>query len=195
MDARAQRIVETAVELAERDGFAAVRLRDVASQAQVALGTVYRRFRSKEDILIAALEQESSRLQARTQRRPPTGNTPLERVSSFFATATRGLCRKPNLARALLRAVASGDPDLTQKVARFHTLIESQITLALRGSEVVGPFDEPSRQEAVPALAMALQQVWFASMVGWAGGLHSEKTVTLHVETAARWLLLGLEHS
>ena len=58
MDERARRIVETAVELAEKDGFQAVRLRDIAAQADVALGTVYRRFKSKEDILLAALGLE-----------------------------------------------------------------------------------------------------------------------------------------
>ena len=36
MDERAQRIVGIAIELAERDGYAAVRLRDVAAQAGVA---------------------------------------------------------------------------------------------------------------------------------------------------------------
>jgi AcrR family transcriptional regulator len=47
MDDRAKRIVDTAVALAERDGYQAVRLRDVAATAQVALGTVYKRFASK----------------------------------------------------------------------------------------------------------------------------------------------------
>ena len=49
MDERAQRIVSTAMALAAKDGFAAMKLRDVAAHAQVALGTVYRRFRSKEE--------------------------------------------------------------------------------------------------------------------------------------------------
>ena len=40
MEERAQRIVDTAIELAERGGFEAVRLRDVAADAGVALGTL-----------------------------------------------------------------------------------------------------------------------------------------------------------
>ena len=59
---RTRRIVATAVELAEEGGFEAVRMRDVAAHAGVALGTFYKRFRSKEDLLIAALELESERL-------------------------------------------------------------------------------------------------------------------------------------
>src|SRR5262245_25646057 len=55
VDDRTRRIVDTAIELAEKGGFEAVRLRDVAAQAGVALGTLYRRFRSKEELLLAAL--------------------------------------------------------------------------------------------------------------------------------------------
>ena len=55
---RSRRILETAIELAEKGGFSAVRLRDVAEQAGVALGTVYKRFQSKEDMLMAALEMQ-----------------------------------------------------------------------------------------------------------------------------------------
>ena len=56
MEERSRRIVDAAIELAEQGGFEAVRLRDVAAHANVALGTLYRRFRSKEDLLLAALE-------------------------------------------------------------------------------------------------------------------------------------------
>jgi AcrR family transcriptional regulator len=50
-----RRIVDAAVELAESGGFEAVRLRDVAERSDVALGTLYEYFRSKEDILLLAL--------------------------------------------------------------------------------------------------------------------------------------------
>ena len=67
MEERARRIVDSAVELAEEGGFEGVRLRDVASHAGVALGTLYRRFRSKEDLLIAALERETRDLERRLE--------------------------------------------------------------------------------------------------------------------------------
>ena len=66
---RTRRIVATAVELAEEGGFEAVRMRDVAAHAGVALGTFYKRFRSKEDLLIAALELESERLGRRLSKK------------------------------------------------------------------------------------------------------------------------------
>ena len=51
-EGRRERIIDATVELADEGGFEAVRLRDVASASGVALGTVYRNFTSKEDLLV-----------------------------------------------------------------------------------------------------------------------------------------------
>ena len=186
MEDRARRIVETAIELAERGGFEAVRLRDVAAHAGVALGTVYRRFRGKGDLLLAALEQLVSVHEAELARHPARGDTALARVTSFFESTTDTLCSRPNLARAVLRAIATGEPELTQKVAAFHTLVEEMVTAALRGA-AVPRVRAPSEQER--ALAFVLQQVWFASLIGWASGLHGRSVIVEQVATAAGLLL------
>ena len=125
MDDRAKRIVETAVALAERDGYQAVRLRDVAATAQVALGTVYKRFASKEEILIAALEQESEKLVAKIGKKPVPGDSSRERVGFVFSALTKGLLRRPNLAKALVRSLASGDPNITERVRQFSCIDHS----------------------------------------------------------------------
>jgi AcrR family transcriptional regulator len=186
MEERAQRIVESAIELAEKGGYEAVRLRDVASHAGVALGTLYRRFRSKEDLLLAALEQEVAEHEARIEQRPPAGSTALERINTFFQLTTRALCHRPNLARALVRSIASGEPELTQKVSEFHARMAVLITKSLRGN---GPSatTEPSENER--DLANVLQHVWFASLVGWAGRVHGQSTIVDDTRIAAEHLL------
>jgi len=186
MEERARRIVATAMELAERGGFEAVRLRDVAAHAGVALGTVYRRFRGKGDLLLAALEQLVAHHEVQIALHPPQGADPRERVAGFFETATATLCDRPNLARAVIRAVATGEPELTQKIAAFHTLMEEMITASLRGEPGVRA-GSPSPDER--ALAFVLQQVWFASLIGWASGLHGRPVIVEHVRTAAGLLL------
>ncbi|MBW2509258.1 MAG: TetR family transcriptional regulator, partial [Deltaproteobacteria bacterium] len=178
MDDRAKRIVDTAVALAERDGYQAVRLRDVAATAQVALGTVYKRFASKEEILIAALEQESEKLLAKIGKKPVPGDDQIERIQFVFTALTKGLLRRPNLAKALVRSLASGDPNITERVASFHALITALVMAAIRGeaaddiAEWGGDADEKER-----TIASILQNVWFASFVGWAGGLHDAAQV------------------
>jgi AcrR family transcriptional regulator len=186
MEERAQRIVESAIELAEKGGFEAVRLRDVASHAGVALGTLYRRFRSKEDLLLAALEQEVAVHERRMAQRPPAGASVLERVTAFFQITTRALCNRPNLARALVRSIACGEPELTQKVSGFHTRMAVMITRSLRG-EAGSEAGEPNARER--DLANVLQQVWFASLVGWAGGVHGQSMILEATRTAAELLL------
>ena len=190
MEERTRRIVATAVELAEEGGFEAVRMRDVAAQAGVALGTFYKRFSSKEDLLIAALELECIRMAKRLEGRPPQGVTRLERVAGFFNGATKGLTRKPNLAKAILRAVASGEPDLAQRVAKFHETMTEMIIAALRGEAVSEEGGEASELEQT--VSFLLQNMWFASLVGWSSGLHSRKAVVDQMRGAAELLLKGM---
>ena len=52
--ARRTRVLEAAIELASEGGYDAVQMRDVATRAQVALGTIYRYFSSKDELLAAA---------------------------------------------------------------------------------------------------------------------------------------------
>lgn len=188
LEERARRIVETSIELAERGGFEAVRLRDVAAHAGVALGTLYRRFRSKEDLLAAALEQETRALAQRVRQKPPKGAEASERVVGFFAIATRGMLRRPNLSRAMLRATAAGEPALAQKVEVFHDLMRSMIVSALRDEPVDAGTDEITERERL--VGDLLDRVWFALMMNWAGGVQSQSTIGEQMRASVE-LVLG----
>src|SRR6185503_20502681 len=74
--ARRRRLVESAVALAEEGGYDAVQMRDVAARAEVALGTLYRHFSSKDQLLLAALAEQAATLRDRLHNRPPRGATP-----------------------------------------------------------------------------------------------------------------------
>ena len=173
MKGRRDRILDVAVALAEEGGFENVRQRDVAARAGGALGTLYKSFRSKEDILSAALDREAETLERRLEDKPSLGNTSTERVSSLFSMMTRGLCKKPKYARAVLRAMASGEPEVAGKVAAYQERITGLIIAAMRGVGRLSYSDikasPPSTKEAT--MASALQQFWFAALVGWSAGL------------------------
>jgi TetR/AcrR family transcriptional regulator, cholesterol catabolism regulator len=185
MEERAKRIVMAAIELAEKGGFEGVRLRDVAAHADVALGTLYRRFRSKEDLLLAALELQMASLEQHFADHPLTGGAALDRVGAFFRIMTERMCSRPHLARALVRAVVAGGPDLSQRVAATHHRTEAMIARALRGS---GNGEPPNVLEQ--RVGQALVHVWFASLTGWAGGLHGVEAVVGDTRSAAD-LILG----
>jgi AcrR family transcriptional regulator len=184
---RLRRIVHAAVRLAEKGGFEAVRLREVADVSNVALGTLYKYFRGKQDILLYALTEELERLETAMATRPPRGRSGLERVTEFFKQATRALVGKPHFARAVLRSLAGGEPDTAARVASFHLRMTRLIVAALRGKPIELAADlnasigTPHERE----MAFILQNVWFASLVGWAGGLHTDRDVAAHVRLAA----------
>ena len=187
MEERARRIVEAVIELAEQGGFEAVRLRDVAAHAGVALGTLYRRFASKEELLVAALELDTQALERRIRRRPPKGAVATERLVEFFSVATRGMLRRSNLSKAMLKAAASGEPALAQKVGEFHAMMRGMAVSALRG-EALGADRQPA-SEREELLGDMLNHIWFALMVGWAGGLHTEATIAKRMRAAIELVL------
>jgi AcrR family transcriptional regulator len=191
---RKDKILDAAVSLAEAGGFENVRQRDVAAQAGVALGTLYKRFRSKEDMLVAALDRESETLERRMEDHPAVGDNAIERIVAFFSIITRGLIRKPKYARAVLRAMASGDPEIAGKVAAYHDRIAGLIIAAIRGRGRLNYTDAkskpPTKKEST--LAHMLQQFWFASLVGWSAGMVSEKEVGEQMKQAATLLVRGI---
>lgn len=194
MDERTQRIIMVAMELAERDGYDAVRLRDLADKAGVALATVYRRFACKEDILAAALDLQVSQMLELMRDTELPGDSGVERLGWFFRAATDALAARPKLSAAMLRTVASGVPELAERITRYHGQMVEIILGVYRGS--FGPAGEPSPPldptDSEHILAVLLQDVWFGALVGWTGGLHDHQAVVERVETAMHLLVAGI---
>jgi AcrR family transcriptional regulator len=190
---RMRRIVDVAVALAEQGGFEAVRLRDVAERSEVALGTLYKYFRSKEDILLFALDEEVGRLEQGLVVRPPAGETPYARAVDFFRRTSRALIGRASLTRAMIRAL-TGTDELAVKVAAFQLRIARLVAAALRGEapDLAAPLDASEATARERAVARTLMHVWFSALVGWSAGLHGERAVVEQVRTAAE-LLLGPE--
>lgn len=186
-DERTRRILDAAVHLAEAGGFAAVRLRDVAQTSGVALGTVYKRFRSKEALLVGVLSAEVQEMRARLAEAPISGPTPLVRVVAFFAFLTDFLCDRPNFARAVVRSAASGEPAMSERLAQFHSVL-FELGFAATWER---PPHAPEEPQAM--LLRALQHVWFASLAGWAGGLYPKSGVVAAVADAARLMTFGVD--
>ena len=190
---RMRRIVDAAVDLAETGGFEAVRLRDVANRSDVALGTLYKYFRSKEDLLLYALHEEIARLESDIMARPAEGRSALGRVTDLFRRATLGLTRRPQFARAAVRALAVGDPETAIKVAGLQLRMSRLIVAALRAEppDLAAPLDGNGGTARERQVATSLILVWFSAQIGWAVGLQPLETVTEHVRNTARLMLNG----
>jgi AcrR family transcriptional regulator len=194
---RADAILDAALELAARGGFDNVRQRDVAARANVALGTLYKRFRSKEDLLAAAMSREAVRLEKKLEKRPAQGTTIPARVTSFFEISTRHLCKQPQIARAMLRAMASGVPEIAATVTAYHGRMTGLVIAAMRGRarlEFVDAASAPPTEREITYGFMLLQQ-WFSCLVGWSAGLFAQASIDEQMDRAAHVLAKGLDIS
>jgi len=189
---RREKIVEVAVKLSQGRGFEQVGLREVAEQAGVALGTLYKSFSSKEEIVGAAVLHQTGRLKKQFDRKPAEGDTKLDRIDNLFTRLTRALTRRPAFAKTVLRAITSKHPDIAGAVLEHDGETTRIIIAALRGI-APGEVEEATYTETEQTLAFLLRHIWFASMVGWAAGLTGPAEVMRHVRDAARLLIAGSE--
>lgn len=178
---RKDRILDVAIDLAAAGGYENVRQRDVADQAGIALGTLYKSFISKEHILSAAMAREADELERRLKSRPPTGRTSSERLQSLFRIITRAMCQKPKFTRAVIRAMASGQPEVAAHVTAYQGRMN-----AIIGSVLI---DEDGDENRQMALATLLQQIWFASLVAWSAGILTQPNVVAHMNQAIELIL------
>lgn len=107
--ARRQRIVDVALAMVEDRPYERIQVRDVADGAQVALGTLYRYFPSKEHLFGEVLVQWAGTLRTAITRRPMTGTDPAARLEDLMHRSMRAFERKPQLARLVTRLEVSED--------------------------------------------------------------------------------------
>jgi AcrR family transcriptional regulator len=179
--ARRGRILDAALELSTDGGFDAVQMREVAARADVALGTLYRYFPSKENLLLSVMGVQVEALADRLARRPPEGTDPVERVVDVLDRANRALQRQPDVTVAMVRALVSGGADLAPVVSANRDSMRRIISDAL-GTSVDA---DPGTDLAVDLL----NDIWLAALVAWIAGSQPAESVMPKLEAAARALL------
>jgi AcrR family transcriptional regulator len=176
---RRQRVVEAAVELASEGGYDTVQMRDVAARAGVALGTIYRYFPSKDQLLAAAQVAWARQLQERLGRRPPAGDDPLARLLDVIGRACRAIERNQQLSSALVTAIASPDPGVHPYQAEMNRIVTDMFSQALDGLD----------RERQAGVVRVLSNVWFAALIGWVHGWRQVRTIGDEMAFAADVLL------
>jgi TetR/AcrR family transcriptional regulator, cholesterol catabolism regulator len=177
--ARRRRVLDAAMKLAADGGYDAVQMRDVAQQAGVALGTIYRYFASKDHLLSACQVELWKDLAQTFEQRVPRSDDPADRVVAVLRRATRAAEREPLRTAALVTATSSPDPAVRECQQEITVLIEGVLTRAIAS-------DDPVRTERVIAV---LRHVWWATLLGWVNGWATVGTVGDELESAARLLL------
>ncbi|WP_442971919.1 TetR family transcriptional regulator [Rhodococcus sp. p52] len=154
------RILEAAARLGSEHELARVQMTEVAKNAEVAIGTLYRYFPSKTHLFVALLLH---RLQLGAERLPERkpGTSAREAITETLVEMTRRFVDRPRLASAMLlsnsTAPASVVPDSTEVRRTFHRILFERAGL-----------DEPTEEDrnAVRLLSM----LWSGLLVTYLNG-------------------------
>ncbi|MFJ4013453.1 TetR/AcrR family transcriptional regulator [Streptomyces sp. NPDC090026] len=144
-EARREQILDAAVRVFARQGYAASRIEDIAREAGVAKGSVYLSFGSREELLRAAfdgLADRSGALLAEVGRHPGGA---AERLAFLVRSAMELLERERDLARVLLDVWSAG--------ARRPAWIDMAGFYREYRAAVAGLLEEPDARAAAPAVA------------------------------------------
>jgi AcrR family transcriptional regulator len=174
--ARRERVIRAALDLGAEGGYEAVQMRDVATRAEVALGTIYRYFPSKDALLLAVMVQWLGDLEQRVTRHPPAGRTTVDRIMDVLGRALRSMDREPRLTAAVIGAMTAGEP------ASVDAIGEVTSTMA-RIMRSAFPADVDPAVEA--SAAKALGHVWWSATIAWANGMGDINWVAGELREAA----------
>jgi TetR/AcrR family transcriptional regulator, cholesterol catabolism regulator len=183
--ARRDRMLAVTAELALEGGWEAVQMREVAQRADVALGTLYRYFPSKEYLLVSVMISEIQGLTDRLAVRPPQGEDPVERVVDVLRRANKALQRQPQVTVAMIRALVSGNEEIAPAVRETRSLMRRIISDAL-GVDPTEP--DGADQQQVHTIDL-LSDVWFAALVSWITGVEPAPALVPKLSDATRVIL------
>jgi AcrR family transcriptional regulator len=183
---RRDRMLQATAQLAHEGGWDAVQMREVAQRSDVALGTLYRYFPSKEFLLVSVMLSDIEGLADRLAVRPPEGDDPVERVIDVLRRANRALQREPQVTVAMIRALVSGNQDIAPAVTQTRVLMRRII------SDAIGASGHGTELGADDELLMSidlLSAVWMSALVEWISGVTPASAVVPKLESATRVLL------
>jgi AcrR family transcriptional regulator len=115
---RRRRIVEAGLSLLRSHDHTQIQMKDVAAEAGVALGTVYRYFQSKDHLFAEVLAHWAAQLQTNIERRPLKGHTNADRLTDVLQRSMRAFQGWPQLARVVMALESSEDPFTREIFAR-----------------------------------------------------------------------------
>jgi TetR/AcrR family transcriptional regulator len=156
-DAHARtRLLNAAVNVFDRKGYAAASVREIAEQAGVTKPALYYHFGSKEGILVAILHEAAAQLALAVEQSDTRVGTARQRITATCETINRMFAEHVPVAR-VAHAVFLGPPDLMPPfdVTVFEKTLRSAIERIARDGEVTGEL----RPGAAADLAMAVMGI------------------------------------
>lgn len=177
--ARRQRLIDSARELALEGGYPAVTMHDVADRAGVARATVYRYFATKDHLLTEVASAWAHHVTGDIDALA-VGDTPLERLTALLERIVHVAAREPTLTSAIIQAVTSDDSSVDEARTVLFLFLRDRFSTAI-GDPV------PERDE----VEIVLGHILLAALISLASLRQPVEEVAAMVRTAGRLVLAG----
>jgi TetR/AcrR family transcriptional regulator len=154
------RMVEAALELAEESGMASFTVQDVLARADVSLQTFYRHFASKDELLLAVIEETVANGNALYRREAARYDDPVVRLECVVKGPIRDHLNQPTSAmtvREHLRLMERYAREVREADEPYHQLLRETIEAAQAAGCFPG-VDAGDEAELIMALVLARYQ-------------------------------------
>ena len=176
---RRARMIETAMQLAHEGGYEAVQMRAVADRSDVALGTIYRHFSGKDELLIAGLVVWLANTRGRIEAAGVKGDTPEQRLSGLLERSARATDSYPTLIGALVTAMGTTSPSASTMKLEVEREVHALVATAIgSGAEI-----------DTVGVARVVGHVWSSALTRWVSGLAPDGSVAEELRHAVQMLV------
>ena len=178
---RRRRVLVAAIELAGEGGYDGVQMREVAERADVALGTVYHYFTSKDHLLAESLTEWVVGMEEAVAQRPAAGATTHQRVLDLLHRMTSGMKGNQAASAALIGGFAGRGGGRSRRGQEdLHAAFSRLLATAFADD-----FPDERRDQII----RTLEHVWFSCLLGWKNEWMTFDKATSDLEDTAHLLL------
>ncbi|MDL4814493.1 TetR/AcrR family transcriptional regulator [Actinomadura opuntiae] len=177
--ARRERLIDAARDLAREGGYPAVTMHDVADRAGVARATVYRYFATKDHLLTEVAATWAHRITGDIDALA-VGDTPVERLTALLERIVEVAAQERTLTSAIIQAVTSDDSSVDDARTVLFLFVRDRLSAAI-GEPV------PARDE----VEVVLGHILLAALVSLASLRRPTEEIRDMVRTSGRLVLAG----
>jgi TetR/AcrR family transcriptional regulator, cholesterol catabolism regulator len=154
---RRDRIVRAALRLLERREYDKIQVREVAEAADVALGTVYRYFASKEHLFAAVMQEWGASLDKRLRKDPLAGDDVASRLTDLMDRIITAFERRPQFFRLMVVMESTPDEHAQGIFDQFRARASQTVNEPL---DALAPDDARAVLEVVNAVLSSVLRSW-----------------------------------
>lgn len=177
--ARRERLIDAARDLAREGGYPAVTMHDVADRAGVARATVYRYFATKDHLLTEVAATWAHRITGDIDALA-VGETPVERLTALLERIVEVAAQERTLTSAIIQAVTSDDSSVDDARTVLFLFVRDRLSAAI-GEPV------PARDD----VEIVLGHILLAALVSLASLRRPTEEIRDMVRTSGRLVLAG----